>query len=101
MLKFFNDRQLRQDLKSNTNLYLFFYSPSCGPCKSLYPEVIKFGEETNHIVHMVYEDEAVELQKQLNITAYPSIVRIKNGKIILAGLGENEVKKIIKDGKSN
>ena len=50
---------------------------------------------------MIYEDEAVELQKQLKVTAYPSMVRIKNNKIILAGLGANEVRKIIKDGKSN
>ena len=101
MLKFFNDRKLRQDLKSNSDIYLFFYSPSCDPCKEIYPEVTKFGNETNCILHMIYEDEAVELQKQLKVTAYPSMVRIKNNKIILAGLGANEVRKIIKDGKSN
>ena len=101
MVKFFNERQFREDLESAKNIYIFFYSPSCDPCKRVYPEVLNFGEKTSNIVYMVYEEEGKELQEQLNVTAYPSIVRIKNTKVILAGLGENEVKKIIEDGKSN
>ena len=101
MVKFFNERQLREDLKSLKNIYIFFYSPSCDPCKRVYPEVLKFGEKTSDIVYMIYEEEGKELQEQLNVTAYPSMIRIKNTKVILAGLGESEVRKIINDGTSN
>ena len=101
MVKFFNERQLKLDLESNNNIYIFFYSPACDPCKNIYPVVLEFGKDSDSIVHMVHEEEGVELQKQLNVTAYPSILRIKNNEILLAGLGESEVRKIIKDGKSN
>ena len=101
MVKFFNERQLKSDLQSDSNIYIFFYSPASDPCKNVYPVVLQFGENSDHIVHMVHEEEGTELQQQLNVTAYPSIVRIKNNKVLLAGLGESEVRKIIDNGKSD
>ena len=101
MVKFFNERQLKLDLKSNNNIYIFFYSPACDPCKNVYPIVLEFGKNSDNIVHMVHEEEGSELQEQLNVTAYPSIVRIKDNKVLLAGLGESEVRKIIDNGNSN
>mgnify|MGYP003655162127 CR=1 FL=1 len=102
MIEFYSeDKELIEDLGSNKNIYIFFYSPSCDPCKKIYPEVLEFGKAVKDIVYFIHEEQALTLQQQLNVTAYPSIVRIKNRKVLLAGLGINEVKKIIDDGKSN
>lgn len=100
MLKFFTDKQFSEDLESYKKIYVFFFSPSCGPCREVYPKIEKFGKNTDNLVYFVHEEEGKELQKQLNVTAYPSIVLIENKKIARAGLGLEEVLNII-NGKSN
>ena len=101
MLKFFDDSNFRQDLALANPIYVFFFSPSCGPCSTIYPQVENFGKTTNNILYMVHEEEGKELQQQLNVTAYPSMVVVKNRKILKAGLGAEEVTNIIEDGTSN
>lgn len=100
MLKFFIDEEFRKDLESNEIIYTFFFSPSCGPCREIYSQVEDFGKNTNSLVYFVHEEEGKELQEQLNVTAYPSIILIQNKKIARAGLGAEEVLNII-NGKSN
>ena len=101
MLKYFNDTAFRKDLKSLKEMYVHFYSPGCGPCVEIHPKVDKFGKTTDNIVYMVHADEGKDLQEQLQVTAYPSMVLIKNKKISRAGLGGEEVTNMIKDGTSN
>ena len=95
MLKFFIDKDFRNDLKIHKNIYVFFYAPWCGPCFEVYPEVEEFGKTTNNLLYMVHEDDGKELQKQLNVTAFPSMVLIEDKKIKRAGLGAKEVRNII------
>tara|TARA_Y100000114_G_scaffold6871_1_gene5506 strand:- start:543 stop:851 length:309 start_codon:yes stop_codon:yes gene_type:complete len=101
MLKYFSDAAFREDLKGQDQMYVYFYSPGCGPCVEVHPKVDKFGKNTNNLVYMVHADEGKELQEQLEVTAYPSIVLIKNNKVSKAGLGAQEVINIIEDGTSN
>ena len=101
MLKYFSDAAFREDLKDQDQMYVYFYSPGCGPCVEVHPKVDKFGKNTNNLVYMVHADEGKELQEQLEVTAYPSIVLIKNNKVSKAGLGAQEVINIIEDGTSN
>jgi len=101
MLKYFNDKIFREDLDTQDQMYLYFYSPGCGPCVEVHPKVDQFGKSTNNIVYMVRDDDAPELQKQLQVTAYPSMVLVKNKKVSRAGLGAQEVINMIEDGKSN
>ena len=100
MVKFFIDEEFRKDLGSHEEVYIFFFSPSCGPCREIYPEIEEFGNSTNNLVYFVHAEEGKELKEQLNVTAYPSMVLIKNQKIDRAGLGKTEVLNII-NGKSN
>jgi thiol-disulfide isomerase/thioredoxin len=95
MLKFFTDEDFRNDLKIHNSIYVFFHSSGCIPCLEVYPKVEKFGKTTNNLLYIVPEDEGLELQKQLNVTAFPSIVLIEDRKIKKAGLGAKEVKNII------
>ena len=100
MIKEFNDEELRQDLEQAQKIYLYFYSPGCGPCKTTKPKVEAFGNSTDHLVYLVKSVEGKELQKQLKITAYPSMALIENKQFTQGGIGENEVLNII-NGKSN
>ena len=101
MLKYFSDAAFRTDLKSQDQMYVYFYSPGCGPCVEIHPKVDKFGKTTSNLVYMVHADEGKELQEQLQVTAYPSMVLIKNKKVDRAGLGGQEVLNMIEDGTSN
>jgi len=100
MLKFFIDKEFRKDLEFSEKIYTFFFSPSCGPCREIYSQVEDFGKNTDNLVYFIHEEEGKELQEQLNVTAYPSMVLIQDKKITRAGLGAEEVLNII-NGKSD
>lgn len=101
MIKIFDETSLNEDLNKKNTLYLYFYSPGCGPCKITSPLVQEFGNSIEDIVYIVNSREAKELQNQLEVFAYPSLIIIKNNKVIKGGVGQDEVTKIIKDGTSN
>ena len=101
MVKQFNDSELRQDLTTDFPIYIYFHSPGCGPCKQMKPLVEKFGENPDTIVYTVYSNQAEELQKQLNIFSYPSLVLIENGHLKEGGVGAGEIEKMVTNGESN
>jgi len=101
MIKIFDETIFKRDLNTGNKLYVYFYSPSCGPCKITSPLVEKFGNTTPNIVYTVNSSEGIELQKQLKVSGYPSLIIIKNNKVIKGGVGQDEVTKIIKDETSN
>ena len=101
MLKFFNDKAFREDIQSHSELYIYFHSLGCGPCVDLHPKVDKFGKTSSYLVYMIEADQGKDLQEQLNVTAYPSMVLIKNKKVERAGLGAQEVTNMIEDATSN
>ncbi len=100
MVKEFNDIELRQDLESNSKIYLYFFSTGCGPCKTTKPKIEEFSRNINDIVYLIPSQEAKELQQQLKVSGFPSIVVIENKQFIQGGIGEKEIIKII-DGESN
>lgn len=100
MVKEFNDGELRQDLEGNLKIYLYFFSSGCGPCKTTKPKVEEFGRNTNDIVYLVQSREAKDLQKQLNVSGYPSMVVIENKQFTIGGIGEKEITQII-NGEGN
>jgi len=100
MVKEFNDIELRQDLESNLKIYLYFFSTGCGPCKTTKPKIEEFGRNINDIVYLIPSQEAKELQQQLKVSGFPSIVVIENKQFTQGGIGEKEIIKII-DGESN
>jgi thioredoxin 1 len=101
MIKIFDETIFKRDLDTGNKLYVYFYSPSCGPCKTTSPLIEKFGNTTPNIVFTVNSTEGVELQKQLNVSAYPSLIIIHNNKFLKGGVGQSEIEKIIEDATSN
>ena len=100
MVKEFNDEELRQDLEGDLKIYLYFFSSGCGPCKTTKPKVEEFGKNINDIVYLIQSKEAKELQQQLKVSGFPSIVVVENKTFIAGGIGEKEITKII-NGESN
>jgi len=101
MIKIFNETTFEKDLNAGNKLYVYFYSPSCGPCKTTSPIIEKFGNTTSNVVYIINSTEGIELQKQLNVSAYPSLIIIDNSKFLKGGIGQNEIEKIIQDATSN
>lgn len=101
MIKIFEENNFEQDLNTGGKLYVYFYSPSCGPCKVTSPLVEQFGNTTPNLVYTVNSNDGIELQKQLQVSGYPSMIIIENNKVIKGAIGQGEVEKLIKDGTSN
>ena len=101
MIKIFDETIFKKDLNTGNKLYVYFYSPSCGPCKTTSPLIEKFGNTTSNIVYTVDSSEGIELQKQLKVSGYPSLIVIDNNKFLKGGIGQGEVEKIIEDATSN
>ncbi|ASF00410.1 hypothetical protein [uncultured virus] len=101
MIKILNEINLQKDLVTSAKLYLYFYSSGCGPCKIVSPLVEEFGKTTNNVVYTIASSEGGELQEQLNVSAYPSMVVVQYNKVIKGGIGQGEVIKIIEDATSN
>ena len=101
MHKTFKDAELRKDLAKGSKLYIYFSSPSCGHCRTTKPKVMEFAEVNNETVYLMESKEARELQEQLNIYSYPSMVLIEDNKLVRGGVGAGEIEKMITDGESN
>lgn len=65
-----------------------FWASWCGPCKMIAPIIAEIAEERSDIaVCKVNVDKEDELASQFGITAIPTLVVIKNGKITAKSAG--------------
>ena len=65
-----------------------FWAPWCGPCRMVVPIVEEIAEERPDIkVGKVNVDEQSELAAQFGIMSIPTLVVIKDGKIINQSMG--------------
>lgn len=101
MIKIFEENSFKQDLDTGQKLYVYFYSPSCNPCKVTSPLVEQFGNTTPNLVYTVSPQDGIALQEQLKVSGYPSMVVIENNNVIRGGIGQGEVIKIIEDATSS
>ena len=75
-------------MNSEKPVLLDFWAPWCGPCRMVSPIVEEIAEERSDIkVGKVNVDEQPELAGQFDVMSIPTLVVIKEGKIVNQSVG--------------
>ena len=70
-------------LNSDKTVLLDFWAPWCAPCRRVVPIVEEIADERMHIkVGKINVDEEPELANKFSIMSIPTLVVMKNGKIV-------------------
>ncbi len=74
-----------------------FFADWCGPCKMLSPVISEVAEEADgkFIVGKVNVDEEAELASEFGVSSIPTLVVIKDGKVVNRGVGFMPKEKVL------
>ena len=83
-------------MNSDKPVLLDFWAPWCGPCRMVSPVMEEIaGERTDIKVGKINVDEQQELAAKFNVMSIPTLVVMKNGKIVSRSVGARPKKDVL------
>lgn len=75
-------------MKSEKPVLIDFWATWCAPCRMLSPVVDQISSETDEVkVCKINVDEEPDLARQFQVMSIPTLILIKNGKIVKQSVG--------------
>ena len=84
-------------IKSDVRVLIDFWASWCGPCRMISPVIEEIAQEvTDKKVCKVNIDEEPELAQAFSVMSIPTLVVVKNGKVVNQAVGARPKEEIMR-----
>lgn len=85
-------------LKSKEPILLDFWASWCGPCRLVAPTLDEISKEMEGVVKVgkINIDEEIELASQFHVMSIPTLMVVKEGKVLAQAVGVRPKKDILR-----
>lgn len=95
MIKSYIPEIFEEDITSGEQMYVFFRSKGCGPCKKIEPQILEFAENFNKLVYIIDSNEAPELKQKWGVRVHPSMAVAQDGKFQYLAEGIYKIRELM------